>query len=189
MVKRVFLIGVCVLAPPAMADGVIDFEDLVVGTVYDTNDVLESGGIMMRMVGNSLARVDNNGLAGGSGNDIEFFGDASFDFLFADLFPLKSFELSFGNYGGTQTLEVNGVAVTVSDMTQLPPTLGGVNVQASYDNGSTFGLGTLILTGVIDQVRYGGQETWIDDVEYVLVPAPSTLLLACMGVALMRRRR
>lgn len=189
MFKSVCLIGVCALAPASMADGVIDFENLVVGTIYDTNDLVESGGVTMRMVGNAFARVDDDGLGGGSGIDVEFFGDASFDFLFGDQFPLASFELRFGNYGGTQTLEVNGVAITVQNMNQLPATLGGVNVQASYDDGSDFGFGTLTLTGVIDQVRYGGQETWIDDVAYVQVPAPSSvMLLGAAGVAMRRRR-
>jgi len=160
------------LAGPARAD-LIDFEDLVVGTVYRHGDVFTSKGVDITVdtffflfggsTNSGLARVEAFGFAGGSGNEMRTNnGNLRFDFGR----DLTNLSLLFTDQGGNENLEVNGELANVGNLDALPASLGGVAI--TVDSSPTFGAvtGRLTLEGTIHSFAIGGQEFYIDEVEF-----------------------
>ncbi len=191
--KRIWLVVVAIVASLVIANSVrselIDFEDLVLGTRYFDGETFVSAGVSMTLsnVGGHID-VQDLGQAGGTGNELEFFGGAggggslAFDFGI----DVAVVSLLYGAYGGTLNLLINGDSVIVGSFADLPPTLGGVDITMT---GGQFGLGTLSFDGVISSFAIGGQEFVLDNVSYQPVPGPGLLSFLGMGIARATARR
>jgi hypothetical protein len=171
-----FLLAVGVIAialvgcVPPPDNECIEFEDLAVGTTYLVGDLFSTKGVKIEVwdftwsnniVTNSgHALVDNSGMAGGSGNEINA-NNVNLYFDFGGL--LTNLTLLYGAHGGNLNFEINGDFANVNNLSSLPPTLGGVKITATPIG--TGGLGKLELSGgEIELFAIGGQELWVDHV-------------------------
>jgi hypothetical protein len=166
----------------------IDFEDLVVGTNYVHDDVFVSGGVPITVAtfffsngdpyDGGFSEVDNFGNAGGSGNELEVNNvNLAFDFGI----ELTNLSLLYGEFGGNVNFELNGDFHNLDDFSSLPATVGGVDV--------TVTAGSISMVGSINTFAIGGQELWIDDVEWRAVPGPGGIALLGAALIATRRRR
>ena len=156
----------------------IDFEDLSLGKVYGNGDsfvaddtgfqaeiTLEeftwsSGGTTNR----GFAEVEDRGLAGGTGQDLQV-NNTLLRFDFADDVPALT--LQYGEYGGNLNLEINGDFHNFEDFTDIGQgtavaNLGGVDIFVAQNPLNA--QGELRLVGDVEQLKIGGQELWIDEV-------------------------
>jgi len=166
LLAGVFLLSAC----PSAAIGTIDFEDPPLGTVYYVGDTFTDSGYTMtiapfqwgngQMTSNGFARIDDQGLAGGSGQDINT-NNVNLSFDLGD--PVHKLTLNFGEYGGNLNIEINGAFVNFQNFTDINGTTIG-NVSVSVVNGSGNDIGQLTLDGNIETFSIGGQELWLDDV-------------------------
>jgi len=86
----------------------------------------------------------------------------------------------YGDFGGNLNLEVNGSRVSdISSFAQSPPngvdgsTIGGASVSVQTTSGTTGEVGHVEITGNISSFSVGGQELWIDNVEFGPASNPS----------------
>lgn len=96
--------------------------------------------------------------------------------------------IQFTDSGGSVNLGVNGPPTQAADFFSFPPIINGVSVNVTPLLPS--GRGMIELSGPVDWVVFGGQESVFDDI--LAVPEPSTILLAMLGMAgtcCYRRRR
>ena len=109
----------------------IDFEDLVLGTRYFDGETFVAAGVSMTLsnVGGHID-IQDLGQAGGTGNELEFFGGAGGGVSLAFDFGTDVGEVSllYGAFGGTLNLLINGDSVIIGSFVDLPPTLGGVDI-------------------------------------------------------------
>ena len=186
--------SVAIVASLMIADSVrselIDFEDLVLGTRYFEGEAFVSAGVSMTLSNFGLGHIDvqDLGQAGGTGNEVEFFGGAGGGVSLAFDFGIDVVDVSllFGAFGGTLNLLINADSVIVGSFADLPPTLGGVDITMT---GGQFGVGTLSFDGVISSFAIGGQEFVLDDVSYQPVPGAGTLSIVGIGLARATARR
>ena len=188
------LVLAAIVASLMITDGargeLIDFEDLVLGTRYFDGETFVSAGVSMTLSAMSgHIDVQDVGQAGGTGNELEFFGggDGGVSLAFDFGIDVDEVSLLFGAYGGALNLLINGDSVILGSFADLPPMLGGVDITMT---GGQFGLGTLSFDGVISSLAIGGQEFVLDNVSYQRIPAPGMLSIVGIGVAgaIMRRR-
>ncbi|MBC8422481.1 MAG: fibronectin type III domain-containing protein, partial [Chloroflexi bacterium] len=148
----------------------LDFEDLTLGTTYHVTDTFVTSGITVTATAfqwsggawtsDGFAEVENGGLAGGSGQEMEV-NNINLEFDFGG--SISGLELRFGEYGGNLNVEINGDFQNFGNFADIHgSTIGGVNV--SVVNGLGNDQGMLTLEGAIDSFAIGGQELWIDDV-------------------------
>lgn len=125
-------------------------------------------------------------------NELDFFGNIAIRFDLTNLgFEFDRVMLEWADFGGSQTLSINGTGVGVSDMLDLPATLGGVDITVMETGSAPGGVtGTLVLVGMIDSFTIGGQEFAIDEVFVLQVPTPGAggLMLGAAVLGLRRRR-
>lgn len=161
-------LGGCV--PPETKSECIEFEDLAVGTTYSVSDLFSTNGIKIEIwdftwsnnivTTSGHALVDNSGMAGGSGNEINA-NNVNLYFDFGGL--LTDLTLLYGAHGGNLNMEVNGDFANINDFSSIVNPFGGVTVTATPIG--TGGLGTLKLSGgEIELFAIGGQELWVDHV-------------------------
>jgi len=151
---------------------VVDFEDLIVGDRYVLGDTFTTNGVDISVGdfqwGNSVwcstvsgcgfAEVDEFQNSGGTGNDLGV-NNVSVAFNFGSVNGLS---LLYGEYGGNLNITINGEFKNFNAFSDIDgTTIGGVSISA-IDLGG--GLGTLILSGVVNSFSIGGQELWIDNV-------------------------
>jgi hypothetical protein len=86
----------------------------------------------------------------------------------------------YGEYGGTLNLEVNGDFRTFDQFSSAPPdgvndtTIGGANVTVQVRNATGGGtLGHVEIVGNVSSLAVGGQELWLDNVEFGPPASPS----------------
>lgn len=84
----------------------------------------------------------------------------SFDFGMS----VGGLSLNFGDYGGNENLNLNGEALNVGALGELPMSVAGVQVAASGAGASGQGVGDLTLLGPVTSFGIGGQEFALDDV-------------------------
>ncbi len=86
-----------------------------------------------------------------------------FDFTGLGFTPAQvSFE--FEDQGGDQNLSVNGSSMFIGDLASAPTPMSGVDVSVSTTPVGAGTTGTVILTGLVQKLRVGGQQFWIDNV-------------------------
>lgn len=148
-----------------------DFEDLILGTEYKVGDIFTTRGTPVTVkpfqysgggwTADGYTKVVNLGLAGGSDNEMNA-NNVNLDFGIP--VSVSGCSLLFGEYGGNINVEINGDFRNVPDFSDLNGlTIGGVQVTV-VDLGSS--KGSLKLVGTINQFAIGGQELWLDDVQY-----------------------
>lgn len=168
----------------------IDFEDLVLGTRYFDGETIVSAGVSMTLLNAGTGHIDVQDLgdAGGTGNELEFFGGpgggVSLAFDFGS--DVDEVSLLFGEFGGALNLLINADSVIVGSFADLPLTLGGVGITMTAGQ---FGEGTLSFDGVISSFAIGGQEFVLDNVSYQPVPGAGTLSIVGIGLASATARR
>lgn len=172
------LLTVCMAAMLALGGSLaygqspcVGFEDQPLGMMYHVGDTFIDSGTPIWgrpfMWSNSLltyegfARVGNEGLASGSGQEMAI-NNVNLTFEFPA--PLTGLSLRFGEYGGNLNIELNGDFRNFDDFADIDgTTIGGVTVCVT--NGFGDDMGILELRGRIDTpFTIGGQELWIDDV-------------------------
>lgn len=80
---------------------------------------------------------------------------------------VNNVSFDFGEFGGNLNLEVNGDFTNFSQFQNLAgTTIGGANVSVNSSNVQGGTQGTVELTGAIEQFSVGGQELWLDNVEF-----------------------
>ena len=147
----------------------VTFESLAAGAHLAVPDTFSESGVDLRVAAfqwsngtttqNGHARVDVNGRAGGSGQDLNL-NNAT---LVVDIGRVEGLTLRFGEYGGNVNLRINGEFRNFQNLSQVDgQTLGGVDVAVTGGFGND--LGTLVLDGVVERFSIGGQELWVDDV-------------------------
>jgi len=211
MYNRIITVAVLAAAPTAFAGmgATMDFEELTSGDTYGP------GGTGMEMVGDDLftdegivARLDDFLLTNQSvfnsnssfievdgalaqtafgSQGIEFFGSISVEFDFSGLgFNVGYVQIEWADFGGSNTLGVNGQLMGMSDFSFAPGMIDGVKIER-FSRGDNAGV--LAFTGDIQSITLGGQELAVDNV-VARIPAPSAAgLLGCAGLAALRRRR
>jgi len=180
------------LTPLASAGlGTLEFEDLVVNTVYPNGSSFVTEGVTVNVndfnflgggstSGGSAFVVNPN--AAGAGNGMSM-GNVNLDFQFG--FPVSIIGFVYDNSGGNINLIVNGSLYNDNDMSGADGTvLGGANISVTGNEGG----GAVTITGNITQFAVGGQEFEIDDIRCVPTPGVSGLV-AFGALAASRRRR
>ncbi len=162
-------------APPDAAGptaaGCATFDDLALGTVYVLGDNFNTDGIDVEVleffVGgapfDNFTEVENGGMAGGSGNEMEI---NNVSLLFKLPPGPDGWSVQFGEYGGEVNLAINGDnfgADTPDFQDWNGLVFGGAEVQAAGGLGTPGGKLELIGPG-IEELAIGGQELWIDNV-------------------------
>ena len=176
----------------------LDFEDLALGAMYDPPagpdpDSFVTNGVTVNVLdfvfssgtsfGGGFTEVENSGLAGGSGNELEV-NNVNLGFDFGG--PVQTVGIVFGEYGGNINFEVNGDFHNVQNFQDLPAIIGGATYNVTPGSGAG---STMTIQGLINSISIGGQELWIDDVRYV-VPEPAGLGWLAIGLfAVLRRLR
>lgn len=171
---------------------VVTFEDLDLNEEFHVGDSFISGG--MTAAGaeyfwfggdsslNGVATVQDDGLAGGAGNEI-WFNNINLNFTYA-VSPLAGLSLMFADYGGNVNFSINGDLRNVENFSALNGmTIGGATVFVTGTDlsGSIFAIGPVSAFGI------GGQELAIDNI-IGCIPEPATLVLLGLGGLLVRKR-
>ena len=143
-------------------NGIIDFEDLVLGTQYISGNTFNSSGIDVSVKANSngVAVVQNQSSIG-SGNEISL-NNTTLEFHFAKALASLSFE--FDETGGVLQLMANGQIATFKDFQDIHgQTVGGASVSVTRQSSSQ---GVVTLRGGINSFSLFGQELVIDNVAF-----------------------
>jgi hypothetical protein len=152
--------------PPCVA-----FEGLTLGDSYRVPDRFMDADVEITVrafqwgngewTTDGYAQVDDQGLAGGSGQEM-WINNVNLDFDFCCVLA-KGLTLKFGEYGGNLNIEINGVFKNFANFADIDgANMGGVT--ATVTDGLGNDTGTLTLKGEIWSFAIGGQELWIDDV-------------------------
>ena len=158
------------------ADTSIDFEDLAPGTHYIVGDVFvaDDTGVQADIraeqfqwsdgtpFGGGRASVDNSAWAGHVGQDIQL-NNVTADFDFGS--PVDGLSLNFGEYGGNVNVHINSDFYNVENLADLDGQVTSDGVLIVVPMGG-FGndTGELVLRGLVDTFKIGGQELWVDHV-------------------------
>ena len=150
--------------------GCVDFEDPLLGTTFNVGDKFTDSGATItvqsfqwsnsKWTTDGYAEIENNGNAGGSGQEIRV-NNVNLGFDFGS--PCEGLSLLFGEYGGNLNIEINGDFRNFKDFIEINGlNIGGVNVLVADGFGND--KGNLELSGTINSFVIGGQELCIDDV-------------------------
>ncbi len=147
----------------------VGFEDLQLGAVHNVPGTFASSGTTITTsafrwtngtwTSAGFAEVDDAGLSGGTGYDLEV-NNITVNFGFGR--SVENLRLFFGEYGGNVNLTINGDFRNVLDLEELNDQMvGGTLVEVSL---SPTGLGIMVVNGTVNSFSIGGQELWIDDI-------------------------
>ncbi|MDG1891358.1 MAG: hypothetical protein P8L18_08605, partial [Verrucomicrobiota bacterium] len=167
--------------PPELAccSGCVEVHDLILGSVYSVGDTFTvnsaSGAFGFNVLAedfffsggtsfsSGFAEVENSGLAGYFGNEIEV-NNINLQFTPTGT-PPSGVSVYFGEYGGNINVSINGSQANVANFIDLDGSmLGGANISIprgglGNDTGEIHFFGT-----PINQFSIGGQELWIDHI-------------------------
>ncbi len=114
----------------------------------------------------NLAKIDKAPVAFGSGQSIRT-NNINLEFVTSGLgFQTSQVTFEFLDLGGFENLSVNGSPnpIFVGELSAAPSPLGGAGVTVSTTPVTGGKKGTVTLKGIVDRLRVGGQEFWIDNV-------------------------
>jgi hypothetical protein len=123
------------------------------------------------MTTNGYAEIQQQGLAGGSGNELAINNILVWLALPGVADSVQRVQFKFGEYGGNLNLWINNQLQNIDNFSQLNGvTIGGVQVRV-LSGGLGNDHGQLELIGKmkqqasgLGQLALGGQELWIDDI-------------------------
>jgi len=149
----------------------VSFEGLTLGDSYHVPDRFTDTDVEITVrafqwgngewTTDGYAQVDDQGLAGGSGQEM-WINNVNLDFDFCCVLE-KGLTLKFGEYGGNLNIEINGIFKNFADFADIDgDNFDGVTVTVTDGLGND--TGTLTLEGEVWSFAIGGQELWIDDV-------------------------
>jgi hypothetical protein len=154
----------------------VGFDSFRIGATYGVGDIFNEGGIRMLVepfqwengsyTSEGVATVDAQGKAGGSENDL-LTDNVNIRFNLDR--PASMAYLRFGEYGGNLNFEINGEFVNFDDFSELQGAVFG-DVTVLVTNGSDDARGVVALVGHIEALMVGGQELWLDDVCFCMMP-------------------
>jgi hypothetical protein len=147
----------------------VDFEDLSAGARYNVGDSFVDSGAWVTgktfywrdgtAYAGGYTEVDDQNLAGGSGNDLQV-NNINLDFDFGA--PVAGLTLRAYDGGGNLNIEINGEFLNFDRLTELDGLdIGGVSITVIDLGNDQY---QLVLDGLIQSFAIGGQELWIDDV-------------------------
>ncbi len=142
-------------------NGIIDFEDLALGTQYSPGNTFNSSGIDISVALNSNgpAVVQNQSVIG-TGNEMNL-NNSALEFNFTDTLTSLSFE--FEETGGILQLIVNGQVENFQDFQDIHGhTIGGALVSVTRHQSH----GNVALKGDVNSFSLFGQELVIDNVAF-----------------------
>ncbi|MBT3377501.1 MAG: hypothetical protein HN742_33070 [Lentisphaerae bacterium] len=159
----------------------IDFEDLTLATQYVVGDTFTTCGADVTAAAfqwsnglwtsDGYAQVDNQGFAGGSGQDM-WANNITLEIDFGS--PVPGIIMRYGEHGGNLNIEINGTFQEFEDFADIDGTvIGGSYVAVQNVVGD---LGELTVAGPVNSFAIGGQELWIDDICPGEVVAPNDTL-------------
>ncbi|MFC1760584.1 hypothetical protein ACFL6U_00715 [Planctomycetota bacterium] len=148
----------------------IDFEDPPLQSMYYVPDSFTDSGATIRLIpfqwpggtwtNNGYAVIQNDGLAGGSGQEA-WINNVNLSIEFP--WRPDALSLQFGEYGGNLNMEINGDFINFENFSEIHASvIGGCDVFVS--NGFGNDKGSLTLVGEIHSFAIGGQELVIDDI-------------------------
>ena len=158
--------------PPGGHQTCVSFESLSLGATYNVGDSFSDGSSTVLLeefewgngqtTSSGVATVENGGLAGGTGQEINV-NNINLAFSFGG--TVSGLTMRFGEYGGNLNIEINGDFRNFEDFSDIHgATIGGTTVSVSMTSTTGGQLGTLSITGNVTTFSIGGQELWIDDV-------------------------
>lgn len=157
----------------------ISFEDLALGAVYPAVSTFAAGGVpvTVRELFNPAgpptfgeAIVGNAGNACGTGHELWTNNSrASFDFL-SGPGAVTDLSLQFGEYGGHLNVAINGDLRIVANLIDLDGLMVGGALISIPTGGSGGDCGEMEMSGSIREFEIGGQELWIDCLQYETDP-------------------
>lgn len=198
LMRKLAMIGVCaafLCAVGVASAATVDFDDMTLGSVYNSGDSFTTGGVLVTVgdffltgggTTSGAATVTDAMVADGGGNEMSINNvNLSFDFGAP---TINGLSLQFGEQGGDLNLNINGDLQKFADFTDVDNSvIGGVNV---YVIGPNQGKGGLFAIGLINSFAVGGQELSVDNLVANCVPEPATIgLLLLGGIAVGRRKR
>ncbi|WP_062290910.1 DUF6519 domain-containing protein [Nostoc piscinale] len=148
----------------------IDFSGVAVGTTYRVGETFPApSGVTVtarefqwsngQNTSNGFARIDAGNRAGGTSPELQC-NNINFQFEFAA--PPNQVTVRFADFGGNVNLSINGVFRNLGDLVEVNgQSIGGVQVSVTPGR-----VGLLTLTGAISRFAVGGQEFWIDNVQF-----------------------
>ena len=173
----------------------VDFEDLSLGATYHVGDSFTTAGVVITgeeflLLTSGSAKVENGGLAGGTGKELHV-NNINLGFNFGT--ALNALTLQYGEYGGNINLEINGVLANVDNFFDLPASLGGTSV-FTFDIGPHGNSkGAMFIIGTINTFKIGGEKLYLDNIvasPVPNVPEPATIvLLGTAGLCIFTRKK
>lgn len=148
----------------------IDFEQQGLSTVYNVGDVFIESGVTITMrdfewssgtvTPAGHAEIVNSHLAGHAGQELAVNNiNVSFKFGGSN----EGVSLYFGEYGGNLNIRVDGDFRNFENFADINgAVIGGATVAVVNGNGND--MGSLELSGNVQDLTVGGQELWIDHV-------------------------
>lgn len=214
MTHRLMAVVAFAAAPAALGgmSATVDFEELTSGDTYGpggtggemVGDMVFSDDGINVFVDDFLRPDQSVGTSGSafievdgmipqeafSTQGIEFFANIALEFDFTGLaFEVGRVELEWADFGGSQTIGVNGELFGFANLMNAPASLDGVDIAVVQDQVYTGGVGgTIVFTGDIDSITIGGQEFGLDNVT-AFVPAPGGAALLALAGFVVRRKR
>ncbi len=160
-------VAVPVAAPEAVQ--CTSFEDLALGTVYHVGDTFASNGLNFAVrqfvwadgtpTAAGFIEVENGGLAGGVGQELEV-NNSNLEVVLAA--AVDGLRFRFGEYGGNLNIAINGDFRNFANLADIDGlVIGGVNI--SVLNGFGNDRGGVRAVGAINTFAVGGQEFYVDD--------------------------
>lgn len=154
---------------------IVTFESLQAGSQFAVGAQLSDAGVMMKVepfffssgdifTGGGVY-ISREELAGGSGLELGY-NNANVSFETPP--GTRTIRLRFGEYGGNVNLTINGELANVDDLQDLHGrTVGGARIAVAGTAGEE---GILAFEGEIESFSIGGQELFIDEVEFDPIP-------------------
>jgi hypothetical protein len=198
---RFLTVGVCALllfGPVSSAEAAfVSFDDAALGQPYILGDTFMSEGVDFEVVAfNSPGTTPVDVQVGPTPfgdppgtdpaaypNNINLYMD-----LAGSVGQQSFVRIQFADSGGSVNLGVNGLPTEAADFFSFPPSINGVSVNVTSLLPS--GRGMIELSGPVDWVVFGGQESVFDDI--FAIPEPASIFLAVIAAMLvwtMRSRR
>ncbi|MEM7312013.1 MAG: GEVED domain-containing protein, partial [Planctomycetota bacterium] len=153
----------------------IEFEDLALGSMYFVGDLFtaDNTGFMADFRGepftfssggttsSGFALVENGGMAGAAGQDLQV-NNILLNANFGGAIPGLSME--FGEFGGNLNIEINGDFRNFNNFQDINGAVIGGTFVTVPAGGFGNDQGELVVNGVINSFKIGGQELWIDHI-------------------------